>query len=162
MITPPCAICGKDTSPRTPQQLGPGEPSVFVCSGCDSPVVARDDTRGYEVPERARIGPLHQAFSAAANRVAPLPMPFNEQSPLSEARPGFRRVRVVRRQRDRVLDANEARETLRGKPWFGSLNYVGTDAKYHLFDRPEEVARPARSANDVLGELAEAARKAEP
>ncbi len=50
---------------------------------------------------------------------------------------------LVERDRSRPLDSNEARETLRGKPWFSELRYLGSTNAHIIFERPsdETIAR---------------------
>lgn len=48
-----------------------------------------------------------------------------------------------------TIDAKQARMTFREEHWFSDLRHLGSDRKWHLFERPDvEAARAARSGND--------------
>lgn len=163
---PFCAICGDDKLPLSRQRLGPSEPEVLVCSDCDAPATARTGPeRGYPIPDGPRIGSLSVAAAKAANRVTG-PVVYSPSGVFGEQkRDGFIVVRVPRWLNGAPIDAQEARETLRDKPWFAELRHKGSTVRYHLFDRPDPEAVPrsrSRPAGDVLGELARAAGKEQP
>jgi hypothetical protein len=56
---------------------------------------------------------------------------------MSPKLPGFLLVRVPRQINGKPIDRNEARQTLRRKPWFAELQHVGTDVRWHVFARPD-------------------------
>lgn len=114
----------------------------WLCGDCDpeSASAARParlgPERGYDVPEeRAPLGHTHRAFARAANRVAG-PAKFGSLAngtTASASRAGFIVVRVpVRGADEKPIDASEARETLRGEPWFSELQHRGSNSRYHL------------------------------
>jgi hypothetical protein len=119
--------------------------------------------RGYAVPQkRATTGTTLDAFRRAAERVAgPDKFSYKSTRPgVSESRPGFITIRVPRRRPDgSQMDSSEARETLRGEPWFAEVQHRGTTNRYHLFDRPDtELARKVRNTSnaDPLAALSDA------
>ena len=61
----------------------------------------------------------------------------------------------------RSVDREEAMRAFAAEPWFAELRYVGTDARYHVFERPDaEAARLDGQRETIrasLGRLAEVA-----
>lgn len=143
----------------------------WLCPSCDpeSAVVSAryrlGPERGYDVPEKhAPTGGTLNAFARAANRVTG-PVERDRGRPMTtEARPGFVMIRVKRRRADGTpIDAAEARETLRGEPWFAEVQHRGSTMRHHLFNRPDvDLAREVRSRPNVdpMVELREAAERA--
>lgn len=155
-----CAICVDDTRPVTMQPLGRGNALVAVCSACNDetpratcgPIADRD----YPPP---RTGPgvtstLRQ-FANAANKLTGQQDPLRHRhESMRRATPGFVLVRVARRSSTAAsVDRNEALASLRGQPWFSELRHLGSDSKWHLFERPDTEARTAErraKAGDVM------------
>lgn len=138
----------------------------WLCESCDpdAPTASRrtrlGPERGYDVPDRrAPLGRTTQAFARAAERIAPVAVSTTKHRYSGgNASPGFILVRVARRQAGVSIDRDEARRTLRGEPWFAELRHVGTDARFHVFERPV-TQRAGRPADEVIGELREAAKR---
>lgn len=144
-----CAICTDDRLKLVQRHIGPGDAPVWICTDCDAAPPRADDgpDRGYEAPEPGpAIGQLKQAFARGANRVcraAPTRGGMTLPRPMT---PGFLLVCVPRYLDGRPIDAREARATLRGQPWFAELKVLGSVARFHLFERPDDrAAARARS-----------------
>lgn len=147
-----CAACLDDRLPLVPRPLGRDGGIVLVCPNCDpgEPKPAkrrgRPVYRGYAVPERdTGRGSTRDRFTAGANRVAPSTTPRVRYSG-NVASPGFVIVRVSRKRGNVPIDRDAARETLRGEPWFAEVRHVGSDVRFHIFERPDaELAKRVRS-----------------
>ena len=143
-----CAECHDDSVPLTPRPLGRDGGMVLLCPECDpgdpKPAKRRGKPvhRGYDVPERSTgRGRTLDRFAAAANRVSPSTTTHRYSG--GSASPGFVIERVPRRRGVVPVDRDQARETFRDRPWFRELRHLGSDAKYHLFERPDVEAASA-------------------
>lgn len=148
-----CALCVK-RPPVVRRPLGSGGASVWICAVCDGeapPRVRLGPERGYQVPESspdAGSGSLRARFSAGAARVVPATPSRGRYSgrPVS---PGFVLVRVPCVADGRRIDREEALQRLADKPWHADLRHLGSDARFHLFERPDaEAARAARQQSN--------------
>lgn len=155
-----CAICTAPSKEFVQCPLGRGDALVWICADCDSSPAVADDgpDRGYEVQTTERIGAILPAFARGANRVSPPKPGWNSPRKLvSESTPGFVIVRVPVMHAGRRIDAIEALDTLRAEPWFAELRQLGSDTRFHLFERPDSEAAAAtrRESNvDVIAGLA--------
>lgn len=129
---------------------------VWLCPDCDPESLEQRPERpatfrGYDVPEQApKIGKILDAFRRAEQAVAPGHSPIAEGRALARAaRPGFVLVRVARTENGVIRDAQEARETLRGEPWFAELNYIGLFQGVFIFDRPDQEAAQRARRRDI-------------
>lgn len=128
-----CAICTSSRGPFTSQPLGKNNALVSVCAECDEPAFEkRGPERGYEP-----TGGL-PTFAQGRNAVARVIGRQADSRPSRTADEARRRPHgwsVYRIRQKAGLDAREAYETLRGKPWFGPgrVKFGGTDANYLLF-----------------------------
>jgi len=151
-----CAICTDDRGPFVQRPLGRGDAMVSVCSACDDEPAKtkRGPEIAYEVPERMVIGQTLKAFASAANRVTGDTAQTNRArrrgaSLAATLSPGFVLERVRRYGPAGTIDAKEARATLRHEPWFAEVRHLGSDRRWHLFERPDvDAARAARSGSD--------------
>ncbi len=129
-----------------------------MCVECadDAPRAARVVERGYVVPDRD--------YAATIRAIARVPE-AGLRTPRYTGRaatPGFILERVFRFQQGRTLSRQDALDTLRDNSWFADLRYVGSDRRFHLFERPDEATstRVRRESNyDAATALADAARK---
>lgn len=150
-----CATCTEVRSDLVRSASG-----HWLCPDCSPDVGSRmpaavSTARGYDIPESHRIGAIREAFSAGAERVDPR-IGTLEMHPGRGTTPGFVIQRVGRKLKGRALDRDEARETMRGQPWFAELRHVGSDARFHIFERPDtELSRRVRGEDrtDVAGGL---------
>lgn len=152
-----CAECLDDRAPLVPRPLGRNGGTVLVCPDCDPGDIkptrrkGKPVYRGYTVPPpRVPIGNTLKAFSAAANRIAPVAtstVPTRYSG--GQASPGFVIVRVRRLRAGYPIDRDIARKTLRDEPWYSELRHLGSDARFHIFERPdvELAARVRNTAN---------------
>jgi hypothetical protein len=148
---PSCAICTREApaSDLTKQPLGARGALVLVCRACD------------EEPAREKFGPeISRDIDDDSKRVSGREFRrrcavvvgntpwFNKHGAwVDDATPGFVIVRVGR-DRAHPLDSNEAREKLRGQPWFSELRYLGSTDAHIIFERPsnETIARRREEA----------------
>jgi len=130
---------------------------VSVCAACDDePARSNQGPEvAYEVPERAIIGQTVTAFARAANRVTGDTAATNKERRRGKSfarapQPGFIVERVRRHPpAGGAIDAKQARMTFREEPWFADLRHLGSDRRWHLFERPDaDAARAARSGDD--------------
>ncbi len=156
---PFCAICCADVSgqPERLEPLGKAGALVRVCDDCATEVPReargpRYERHGYEIRE----GASQKSIIAAGRRVLAAvgaPNETKRQSYVGAKTPGWIVVRVARKRPDQTtLDLREALETLRGRPWFAQLRILGTDLRWHLFERPDPkklAAQRARSDNPL-------------
>ena len=148
-----CAICA-DVITGAPARLplGRNDALVNVCATCDEePVRSRTGPiLGYTAPERdAGRGTTASRFAAAANRVAgAVPIGHRKRgSVIASASPGFIVVRVARKDATgQPIDSREARRSLRDRPWANQLRALGTDVRWHIFERPDSEAASADRA----------------
>jgi hypothetical protein len=153
-----CALCARVTAELVQRQLGPREPFIWICLFCDSEPARKvvGPFHSYEAPE-LRSGSITRQAQAAVTRLG-IPAMATELGRYSgkSASPGFVLVRVRRKRGNVPIDRDTARQTLRSEPWFAELRHIGTDARYHLFERPDvAAAAKARRAprRDALAEL---------
>lgn len=145
-----CATCCEPSADLTRAASG-----HYLCPDCSPDVGERmpagvSSARGYDVPERhAPLGRTSDAFAAGLKRVDPHAGTI--QGKLVRAvSPGFIAVRVARRCDGRSIDRDEALQTLRFRPWFAELRHLGSDARWHFFERPDvELARKVRGESGV-------------
>jgi hypothetical protein len=152
-----CAICTSERGPFVRRPLGRGDALVSVCADCDDEPARTKvgPAIDYYVPDRVIIGRTVDAFAAAANRVTGDTKETNidrtrSRSLAGSAQPGFIVVRV---RRHRVgadpIDAQQARMTFQGEPWFSELRNLGSTRRWHLFERPDiDAASAARLGTD--------------
>lgn len=146
--------------------------AVWLCPDCDpesdTPTrrSGRPVFRGYSLPaEGTRIATL-KAFTAAAQRIAPVQSKKPKWNG-RDASPGFILVRVPRRPKGIPIDAKEARQTLAHEPWHAELRHLGSDVRFHIFERPDsELAKRIRSTSmdgrgalDVLRDAVERTKR---
>lgn len=165
-----CASCLGNRVPLVPRPLGRNGGTVFLCSDCDpgdlNPTKRKGKTvyRGYDVPAKdPGRGRTVDRFTAAANRIAPVAVSITPtRYSGAQASPGFVIVRVPRRRGAVPIDRDEARRALRGEPWFSELRHIGSDARFHIFERPDVVlARKVRNTTNfnAVDELKKAVGK---
>lgn len=162
-----CADCLAEHVPLTPRPLGRNGGMVLLCPACDpgdpkpTKRKGKPTFRGYDVPApRTVLGRTVDAFSRAANRIAPAPARTKYSG--DTASPGFIVVRVLRMRAGFPIDRDEARRTLQNEPWFAELRHIGSDARFHIFERPDvDLAKRVRSApsSNVMDELRREAEK---
>jgi hypothetical protein len=152
-----CAICTRTRGPFVQRPLGRADALVSVCADCDDEPARTKvgPTIEYDVPDRVWIGQTVKAFAAAANRVTGDTKASNKarashQSIARSAQPGFLLVRVKRHQAGaEPLDAKQARMRFQHEPWFAELRHLGSDRRWHLFERPDpDAARAARQGGE--------------
>ncbi len=152
-----CAICTGERGPFVQRPLGRGDALVPVCAACDDQPARskRGPEVPYEIPERVIIGATVTAFARAADRVTGDDKATNRarqrgKSFARAAQPGFVIERVRRHPPGgETVDAKQARLTFEDRPWFAELRHIGSDRKWHLFERPDiDAARAARSGDD--------------
>ena len=151
-----CADCLSENVPLVPRPLGRDGGNVLLCGACDpgdaKPARRKGKPvyRGYDIPDRdPGRGSTLDRFRHAADRVAPSTTPRVRWSG-GVTSPGFIPVCVLRRRGPHRGRAERARETLRGEPWFAELRYLGSDARFHVFERPDvALARRVRSETNV-------------
>ena len=134
-----CAICTDESTSLVARALGRNDAIVWVCQECDSTKpVARCSDRGYESPgERLNDGRgLLQAFADAANRITGK-VDRGQASLAASVTPGFKLVRVRRFHAGKPVDSKEARAKFSAEPWFAELRHLGSDKRFHLFERPD-------------------------
>lgn len=148
-----CASCARVTD-----DLEYDAPHWFCWSCRNDRPVARSSSRGYTMPETTRGGgSTREQFTRAANRVAPYVADTPGRFAGREPTPGFVMVRVPRVP---GVDRDEARQSLAHEPWFSELRHIGTDARYHVFERPDvdaaraERGKPTYDAVKALERLA--------
>jgi hypothetical protein len=136
-----CAICADVTDDLVQRQLSPREPQIWICTDCDGePAVTTDGPmRGYEVPEHQRGSVTRQA-QAAVMRLGIPAMATRSRYAGREASTGFVLVRVSRKRGVIPIDRDAARLTLRGQPWYSELRHIGSDVRFHIFERPDVAA----------------------
>ncbi len=153
-----CAACTEESTVLTPRPLGRNGGTVLLCPDCDpgdvKPTKRRGKPvyRGYDVPDKdPGRGSTRERFRAAANRVAPVAVTVTRSRwSGGKASPGFVIVPVLRQQQGRLLDRREALDTLSGESWFGELRHIGSDARFHVFERPDvDLARRVRGESNV-------------
>jgi len=154
-----CALCTDEATDLVRRPLGRGDALVWICHDCDDQPAheIRGPERSYPIPEGPRVSIL-PAAAAGANRVAPQLNQFNQprNETCRSATPGHIVVRVSRYgEGGRPIDGDEAQRSLRGQPWFSELRRLGSDARFHLFERPDAEAatrarRPDRRPIDDL------------
>jgi hypothetical protein len=138
---PSCAICTTEApaSELSRQPLGARGGLVLVCRACDEEP-AREvfgPERGRDFEEGAARISAQEFRKRCAAVIGDAPK-FNRSSAwIDEKTPGFTIVRVSF-DRAKPMDANEARETLRGMPWFRELRYLGGSGAHAIFERPSD------------------------
>lgn len=144
-----CASCTEERADLTRRGL------VYLCPDCDPDVDTRTAVRlgperGYDVPDRdPGRGRTVDRFRDAADRVAPMLESGFRRWHGEEPTPGFVRIVVARQTSDGVLDREEARQTLSHEPWFAEVRHIGTNARHHVFERPDvQAAAAARRETD--------------
>lgn len=165
-----CANNPDHRGPFVQRPIGRNDALLTICVSCDEDKpVAWDRDRGYDVPDRHRIGITVRAFAAATNRVTGDTAETHRKrergrTTAVSASPGFIVVLVPRQRRDRTwCDAAEARLS-QSEPWFRELRHLGSDRRWHIFERPDvEAMHAVRSKNnhDPLAALAEMSKQAQ-
>lgn len=155
-----CAICIKDkpADELVARPLGRNDAIVNICTGCDDEPARAvyGPELGYRIPDPVKIGAQKTAFALAANRIAGKSTGLRGRSEsLTKVTQGWVIVRVPRRDdAGRPLDSAEALSTLRERPWFASLRVLGTDVRYHLFERPGKAEAASREVEDTAATVA--------
>lgn len=155
-VTAFCAICtGPITGPPARLPLGRDDALVSVCASCNvEPARARSGPSiAYEVPgDDVGRGTLRERFAAAADRVAGKRGPYRGAS-TKPAQPGWIVVRVgMRNAAGHPIDAAEALHSLRHMPWHGLLQRLGTNERWHVFERPDSAAAARQRSGDPLAD----------
>ena len=142
-----CANCARATAALTRRGLH------WLCSDCDphgaALPVGVTTGRGYECPDEV-VGKRgnYADFAEAANRVAG-PAPRGFASLAFTVTPGFVLERVKRNNGNRWIDRDEAKRRFQCEPWFAEVRHLGSDKKFHLFERPDvEAAKAAREQTE--------------
>lgn len=160
-----CALCLRDiVGPPRMEPLGRNDALVACCSRCTGePAVARTrEARAYEPPNE-KINIL-AAVREAHKRVVPERIQELEgagqfQRLVRDPSPGFILIRVPILGRNGVTrDRTSARKTLRDKPWFKSVRYLGCTGPEFLFERPD----PKAEVIDLSRELEAISKMGEP
>lgn len=145
-----CAICTSETGPFFTRPLGRDGALVRVCRDCDGePVVAR---RGPDADRPAQAGVSQLAMKGAIGRFAASvdakTLPRNETA--REARPGYLIIRINRRDKfGKPRDRREAVRVFEGEPWARDVTYLGTDFRFHIFERPDPaLAKKSRQSDE--------------
>lgn len=140
-----CASC-TDERPDLVRRVVDGR-RVWLCPACDpenettciAPAVDRH--RGYQVPDRDYTATIREIAKAAPGGRA-----TGARYSGRAAAPGFVVERVAALRDGHAITRDEARETFRGEPWFAELRHLGTDSRWHIFERPDaDAAALARS-----------------
>lgn len=138
-----CATCTEVRSDLAPCTSVAGA-TVWLCPDCHPevdtgrPRELHGVERGYEVPVRDFATMIRNVAQSAPGGML-TPSRYCGRT----VTPGCQIERVARDQRGKTLSREEALELLRGEPWFAELRHVGSDARYHIFERPAEPARNA-------------------
>jgi hypothetical protein len=143
-----CALCTDETPDLVQRPLGHNDSLVWICQDCDTTPArtVSGPVLGYRVPEGPRVtGRADQAFARAANAIGAPYLATKNRYVGQQVSPGFLIVRVPRRRGNVPIDGDTARDTFRGQPWFRELRHLGTDERWHIFERPDgEAAAEAR------------------
>ncbi len=149
-VTSFCANCTREYPPDelVPRPLGKDDATVRICRKCDEETpIARDSTRGYEVPDRTNT--ITQNISWIA-RDAAFETRKSRQTYAKEKTPSYLLVMVPVVDGDRMRDQAGARRTFAAEPWAGQAKYLGAvmigQRSMHLFEHPPD-PDPARQEN---------------
>lgn len=133
-----CAICTSDAANGTMEPLGKNNALVRVCRDCsEQRPEHKTSTRSYE-PTGGLLGVADMKhvkaetdidqYGGAALTIRNVTEGYTIVR-VAKTIPGARGSKVSR-------DRWGALATLRDKPWYRSLKALGSDARYHLFERP--------------------------
>lgn len=148
-----CGHCSRDVpaSELVERPLGKNDGMVKICKSCDEDTPREVGPRfaGYEPTGGLPNVRAMQQKAAKLRKLGKIAPEFPLKAPMADRTPGWVLERVALKDlQNRPRDAAAARATLRWKPWFAELRYLGCHSilnsptgGWHLFERPPFVVR---------------------
>jgi uncharacterized small protein (DUF1192 family) len=150
-----CAICTDDRGPFTRRPLGKDEALVDVCRDCDEEPakIKHGPERGYEEQEAMSVREMHARIRGLYNELDPITPEERSRArhvTVRDRTPGWLIVRLsVRDGLGRARDIQTAIKTMKDRPYFAELHYLGASGGYFLFERPDpKVAADQRRSSE--------------